>query len=128
MLGSRCQKFAGIFEILFIFRCFIFLFFLCFFLSSFSLTYILYWVLILILYCFVHVYFCFTDSDFDVVVKASEIFQSIPLGKLLDSIEGTYIHDVLKAYLKDFIHMVYPVQSEEECSVSYHNLFKKTKY
>ncbi|VDI37174.1 Hypothetical predicted protein, partial [Mytilus galloprovincialis] len=62
------------------------------------------------------------DSDFDVVVKASEIFQSIPLGKLLDSIEGTYIHDVLKAYLKDFIHMVYPVQSEEECSLMCENV------
>ncbi|XP_052062678.1 E3 ubiquitin-protein ligase rnf213-alpha-like isoform X2 [Mytilus californianus] len=57
------------------------------------------------------------DSYYDVVMKASEIFQSIPLGRLLDSIEGTYIHDVLKAYLKDFIHMVYPVQSDEECSL-----------
>ncbi|CAG2252471.1 RNF213 [Mytilus edulis] len=58
-------------------------------------------------------------SDFDVVLKASGILQSLPIGRLLSGIEGTYIHQVLKAYIQDFVHMVHPVQSEAECNVMY---------
>ncbi|XP_063404431.1 E3 ubiquitin-protein ligase rnf213-alpha-like [Mytilus trossulus] len=57
------------------------------------------------------------DSWFDVVMKATEIFQELPLGRLLFSIEGTYIHQVLKSYILDFVHMVHTVQSEEECNL-----------
>ena len=51
-------------------------------------------------------------------MKTTKIFQSLPLGKLLSSIEGTNIHQVLKSYIVDFVHMVYPVQSDAECDVS----------
>ncbi|VDI72431.1 Hypothetical predicted protein [Mytilus galloprovincialis] len=57
------------------------------------------------------------DSWFDVVMKATEIFQELPLGKLLSSTEGTYIHPLLKSYILDFVHMVHAVQSEEECNL-----------
>lgn len=51
------------------------------------------------------------------VIKASQIFNAIPMGRLLAGIEGTHINDILKFYIKDFIHMVHPVQSEAECNV-----------
>jgi len=51
-------------------------------------------------------------------MKTTKIFQSLPLGKLLSSIEGTNIHQVLKSYIVDFVHMVHPVQSDAECDVS----------
>ncbi|CAG2212879.1 RNF213 [Mytilus edulis] len=57
------------------------------------------------------------DSWFDVVMKATEIFQELPLGRLLSSTEGTYIHPLLKSYILDFVHMVHAVQSEEECNL-----------
>lgn len=49
----------------------------------------------------------------------SEIFQSIPLGNLLSSADGSNIHDVLKCYIEDFVHIVYPFHSEDECKVIY---------
>ncbi|XP_071137099.1 E3 ubiquitin-protein ligase rnf213-alpha-like [Mytilus edulis] len=58
-----------------------------------------------------------TESHFDVVVKASEIFQSLPLGKLLSDVEGTYILEVLKCYIRDFVYMIHPVQTNSECQL-----------
>ena len=63
-------------------------------------------------------FFLFSDSHFDVVMKTTKIFQLLPLGKLLSSIEGTNIHQVLKSYIVDFVHMIHPVQSDAECDVS----------
>lgn len=64
-------------------------------------------------------YFYSTESHFDVVMKASEIFQSLPLGKLLSDVEGTYILEVLKCYIRDFVYMIHPVQTNSECQVKY---------
>ncbi|XP_052062680.1 E3 ubiquitin-protein ligase rnf213-alpha-like isoform X2 [Mytilus californianus] len=69
-----------------------------------------------------------SDSDFDVVLKASDIFQSLPMGRLLSGIEGTYIHQVLKAYIQDFVYMVHPVQSEEECNLICESLIVGCKH
>ncbi|XP_063441660.1 E3 ubiquitin-protein ligase rnf213-alpha-like [Mytilus trossulus] len=69
-----------------------------------------------------------SDSDFNVVLKASDILQSLPIGRLLSGIEGTYIHQVLKAYIQDFVHMVHPVQSEAECNLICESLIVGCKY
>ncbi|XP_052062754.1 E3 ubiquitin-protein ligase rnf213-alpha-like isoform X2 [Mytilus californianus] len=69
-----------------------------------------------------------SDSDFDVVLKASDIFQSLPLGILLSGIEGTYIHQVLKAYIQDFVYMVHPVQSDPECNLICESLIVGCKH
>lgn len=50
-------------------------------------------------------------------MKASEIFQSLPMGELLEGVDRTLTNEVLKAYIHDFIYMVHPVQSEAECNV-----------
>ena len=59
----------------------------------------------------------FADTHFDVVIKASEIFSAIPMGRFLADIEKAHTKDILKCYIRDFIHMVHPVQSEVECKV-----------
>lgn len=53
-----------------------------------------------------------------VVLKASAIFEALPLGQLLLDMQDIGTQEILKSYYKDFIHMVYPVKSEEECDVS----------
>ena len=50
-------------------------------------------------------------------MKASEIFQSLPMGRLLEGVDRTLTNEVLKAYIHDFIYMVHHVQSEAECNV-----------
>ncbi|VDI21571.1 Hypothetical predicted protein, partial [Mytilus galloprovincialis] len=62
------------------------------------------------------------DDHTRVTLKVSEIFQSIPLGNLLSSADGSNIHDVLKCYIEDFVHMVYPFHSEDECKLVCENL------
>ena len=50
-------------------------------------------------------------------MRASEIFQSLPMGGLLEGVDRTLTNEILKAYIHDFIYMVHPVQSEDECNV-----------
>ena len=50
--------------------------------------------------------------------KAAEIFAELPIGKLLASVEGAQTLDILRLYVIDFVHMVYPVQTEDECKVN----------
>lgn len=60
----------------------------------------------------------YLDDFMAVVLKASAIFQALPLGQLLLDMQDIGTQEILKSYYKDFIHMVYPVKSEEECDVS----------
>lgn len=50
--------------------------------------------------------------------KAAEIFAELPIGKLLASVEGAQTLDILRLYVIDFVHMVYPVQTEDEYKVN----------
>ncbi|CAC5391523.1 RNF213 [Mytilus coruscus] len=59
----------------------------------------------------------YLDDCMAVVLKASAIFQALPLGQLLLDIQDIGTQEILKSYYKDFIHMIYPVQSEEECDL-----------
>jgi hypothetical protein len=64
------------------------------------------------------------------VRKAAEIFAELPIGKLLASVEGAQTLDILRLYVIDFVHMVYPVQTEDECKVNmnpYQNFIMKRK-
>ncbi|XP_052083737.1 E3 ubiquitin-protein ligase rnf213-alpha-like [Mytilus californianus] len=57
------------------------------------------------------------DDCMAVVLKASAIFQALPLGQLLLDLQNIGTQEILKSYYKDFINMVYPVQSEVECDL-----------
>lgn len=59
----------------------------------------------------------------DLVLKAADIFRDFPVGKLLLSIDGVSTHAILECYIRDFVHMVYPVQTEDEGIVSTINIF-----
>lgn len=48
------------------------------------------------------------------VLKTASILESTSLGKILSQIEGTSIQEVIRCYIKDFVHMAYPVKSEPE--------------
>ena len=61
--------------------------------------------------------FHFVAEHFEIVRKAAEIFAELPIGKLLASVEGAQSLDILRLYVIDFVHMVYPVQTEDECKV-----------
>ncbi|VDI48904.1 Hypothetical predicted protein [Mytilus galloprovincialis] len=58
-----------------------------------------------------------SDDFMAVVLKASAIFEALPLGQLLLDMQDIGTQEILKSYYKDFIHMVYPVKSEEECDL-----------
>lgn len=47
-------------------------------------------------------------------MKTASRLESTPLGKILSQIEGTSIQGVICCYIKDFVHMAYPVRSESE--------------
>ncbi|XP_071172243.1 E3 ubiquitin-protein ligase RNF213-like [Mytilus edulis] len=57
------------------------------------------------------------DNDFDIVMKSSDIFQSLPLGELLTTYSEKYRQEVLQAFIKDLICMVHPVTSDTECKL-----------
>ncbi|XP_076109129.1 E3 ubiquitin-protein ligase rnf213-alpha-like [Mytilus galloprovincialis] len=50
----------------------------------------------------------------ELVMKTASRLESTPLGKILSQIEGTSIQGVICCYIKDFVHMAYPVRSESE--------------
>lgn len=62
-----------------------------------------------------------------VVLKATDILEAFPLGQLLLEIQDVGTLELLKSYLKDYTHMVYPVQSEEECDVRNVIIYLKKK-
>ena len=72
-------------------------------------------------------FFCFTEnlSQFDLVMKAASRIESTPLGQLMSQIEGTDIQQVIKSYVRDFVHMAYPVKSESEHLVIIHFIVYK---
>lgn len=51
-------------------------------------------------------------------MKAADIFKEYPVGRLLLGMDGVSTNDILICYIKDFVHMVYPVKTQEECNVS----------
>ncbi|CAC5380698.1 RNF213 [Mytilus coruscus] len=53
-------------------------------------------------------------SLLELVMKTASRLESTPLGKILSQIEGTSIQGVICCYIKDFVHMAYPVKSETE--------------
>ncbi|CAG2250168.1 RNF213 [Mytilus edulis] len=57
------------------------------------------------------------DNDCDIVMKSSEIFQSLPLGEVLTTYTEKYRLEVLQAFIKDLVYMVYPVKSDTECKL-----------
>lgn len=58
------------------------------------------------------------DDLINEALKAADIFQDFPLGRLLLSTEEVTTQDILQCYIRDFVFMVYPVQTENECNVS----------
>ncbi|XP_052086034.1 E3 ubiquitin-protein ligase RNF213-like [Mytilus californianus] len=58
-----------------------------------------------------------SDDLINVALKAADIFQDFPLGRLLLSMEEVTTQDILRCYIRDFVFMVYPVQTENECNL-----------
>ncbi|CAC5361652.1 RNF213 [Mytilus coruscus] len=57
------------------------------------------------------------ENILDLILKAADIFKDFPVGKLLLSIDGVSTHAILECYIRDFVHMVYPIQTEDECNL-----------
>ncbi|CAG2250091.1 RNF213 [Mytilus edulis] len=63
-----------------------------------------------------------SDDLINEALKAADIFQDFPLGRLLLSIEEVTTQDILQCYIRDFVFMVYPVQTENECNLVCENV------
>lgn len=62
----------------------------------------------------------FTVNVQESVMSVLDIIEKTTLGKVLQKcLSGVKVMDCLKAYLSDFVHMVYHVTSQEEHGVQY---------
>lgn len=73
-------------------------------------------------------YHVVAENYSNLVMKAAETYQAMPLGSILANIEGTHIHQALKDYIHDFVQMKHFVTSDLEHQVcdNVFLLFRKT--
>lgn len=65
-----------------------------------------------------HSYSCFTETIEERVMRVSNIMETTTLGKVLQKcLSEVNFMDCVKAYLSDFVHMVYHVTSQKEHGV-----------
>lgn len=60
----------------------------------------------------------FTENYCALVIESAEIFQSLPLGRVLKNCSSKNQKEVFQAIIKDFVYMVHPVKSYTECQVT----------
>ncbi|KAJ8315842.1 hypothetical protein KUTeg_007992 [Tegillarca granosa] len=53
-------------------------------------------------------------DQINMIKKTTDVLQSTALGRILQTTLNTYVREAVKAYLSDFVYMVYHVKSEEE--------------